>query len=235
MYKIAIVEDNVADAATIEANIENYFNLNGGSPVDVDKFTDGLFFIENYRPDYDIVMLDIQMPLLDGMRTAAKLREIDETMSLVFITNMAQFAIQGYEVNACGYLLKPIKYGDIEFLLKRLIPQIMRRRPREIVLRYNGVIKKIDVTDLYYVEVNAHYVTYHTNSGDYVCKCTMRETEEQLRDFEQLVRCSNSFIVNLRYVEECKNNIIRLGDAQISLSRSRRIAFKKKLAEYMGS
>ena len=187
MYKIAIVEDNVADAATIEANIENYFNLNGGSSVDVDKFTDGLFFIENYRPDYDIVMLGIQMPLLDGMRTAAKLREIDETMSLVFITNMAQFAIQGYEVNACGYLLKPIKYGDIEFLLKRLIPQIMRRRPREIVLRYNGVIKKIDVTDLYYVEVNAHYVTYHTNSGDYVCKCTMRETEEQLRDFEQLV------------------------------------------------
>ena len=156
MYKIAIVEDNVADAATIEANIENYFNLNGGSPVDVDKFTDGLFFIENYRPDYDIVMLDIQMPLLDGMRPAAKLREIDESMSLVFITNMAQFAIQGYEVNACGYLLKPIKYGDIEFLLKRLIPQIMRRRSREIVLRYNGVIKKIDVTDLYYVEVNAH-------------------------------------------------------------------------------
>lgn len=78
-------------------------------------------FIEQYRPDYDLIFLDIQMPGLNGMEAATALRKKDSSVLLVFVTNMAQYAVRGYDVNAAGFILKPVSYYDFLMRMRKCI------------------------------------------------------------------------------------------------------------------
>ncbi len=72
---------------------------------------------EHYRADYDIVFMDIELPGINGMEAAHRLREIDQQVILIFVTNMAQFAVKGYEVDALDYIIKPAQYGPLSIKL----------------------------------------------------------------------------------------------------------------------
>ena len=109
MFRIAIVEDEDACARLLEDYIRRYGET-AGDAFRTDRFPNGLEFIENYRPVYDVILMDIRMPLVDGMEAARRLRAQDEETALIFVTNMAQYAIKGYEVQALDFMLKPVQY-----------------------------------------------------------------------------------------------------------------------------
>ena len=107
MYKFAIVEDNEAAAEKLAGFLERYANENN-EVFEIIKFHDALDFLDGYRTVYDAVFMDIEMPGIDGMEAAHRLRRLDQKVILVFVTNMASYAVKGYEVNATDYIVKPV-------------------------------------------------------------------------------------------------------------------------------
>ena len=127
MAKIAVVEDNDAMRAQLCGFIAQYAQ-ESGRQLDVTAFSDGAQLVEPYRPGFDIIFLDIEMPTLGGMPTAERIRRQDPDVVLVFVTNMAQYAIRGYEVDALDFVLKPVSYYQFSTKLERALQRIQRRR-----------------------------------------------------------------------------------------------------------
>lgn len=109
MIRIAIVEDEDSYVKVLTGYLKQYETEHSLS-FQISVFHDGLDIVSEYKADYDIILLDIQMKHLDGMKTAEKIRELDEDVSFIFITSTIQFAVQGYLVDALGYVVKPVAY-----------------------------------------------------------------------------------------------------------------------------
>ena len=130
MAQIAVVEDNDAMRAQLCGFIAQYAQ-ESGHQLDVTAFSDGAQLVEPYRPGFDIIFLDIEMPKLGGMPTAERIRRQDPDVVLVFVTNMAQYAIRGYEVDALDFVLKPVSYYQFSTKLERALQRIQRRRGQQ--------------------------------------------------------------------------------------------------------
>ena len=112
MLQIAIIEDEADLAQQTKDNVVCYLNEHG-LEGNIAVFNDGMDIAENYKPIWDILLLDIEMPLLNGMSAPQKIREQDATVVMIFITRMAKYAIKGYEVDALDFILKPITYAQL--------------------------------------------------------------------------------------------------------------------------
>ena len=107
MLRIAIVEDEKDSLDRLTGLIKRY-EKERDCECGVSVFGDGMNFVSDYCRVYDVVFMDIEMPFLDGMHAARKLRELDPSVMLVFVTRLASYALAGYEVDAAGYIVKPV-------------------------------------------------------------------------------------------------------------------------------
>lgn len=151
MVHIAIVEDNPKTRTTLQAYIERY-QKESQNEFSIRVFEDGAEILKDYQPVFDVIFMDIQMKQVDGMTAAEKIREQDNTTLLVFITNMIQYAVRGYSVNATDYILKPINYFTFAEHMKRIDHILERKVKNYLVLNINSGIVKIDIMDILYVE-----------------------------------------------------------------------------------
>lgn len=118
MLRFAIVDDDPTDLQILKSCLEQY-KKDCGTAIEISAFTDGDELIEHYNSQFDLILLDVEMRFLDGMAAAHEVRRMDPEVVIIFVTNMAQYAIQGYAVDALDYILKPISYW---FELDILIP-----------------------------------------------------------------------------------------------------------------
>lgn len=120
MKNIAIIEDEEEALARIRGYLER-FSSESGESFRIVVYGNAIDFLEKYKPNYDIVFMDIKLPNMDGMEAAKKLRALDRFVALVFVTNMKQFAVKGYEVDALDFIVKPVKYPDFVLKLQRVL------------------------------------------------------------------------------------------------------------------
>ena len=179
--RIAIVEDDLAARQQLKTYVLKYFE-GREKEVELSVFCDGDEIVESYRADYDLIFLDIQMKRMDGMETAERIRQMDENVFLVFITNMANYAIRGYSVHALDFILKPVNYLMLQQLLSRVEHMLSRQPRRCIPLPTESGIIRMDVSQIYYVETESHAVTIETEKGAFRLRQSMRSMEEMLRE-----------------------------------------------------
>lgn len=236
MIKVAIIEDNAEDANRLKAFLNKYCE-DVKIKYDLIWFNNGMAFLDNLNSDFDVIILDIEMPMLDGMSTAKRIREIGSTSDILFVTNMAQYALQGYEVEAKGYLLKPITYFNFSEVMKKIIKGINARSAirEEIVVNTKQGIKIIKVSSLKYVEVMGHSLLFHTENGDVKCgRKTLKDLEKEL-DGANFARCSSCYMVNLDCISVITGNTITLFDGtSLFISRGKKQDFIKKFMDYTG-
>ena len=123
VYRVAIVEDETQYQEMFKAYVEKYAT-DKNLDIRIDIFRVGLDITENYEPKWDIILLDIKMQQQDGMSAAHIIREHDSKVLIMFITTLSQYAINGYEVGAMDYVLKPVEYEKFAFRFDRLIGNV---------------------------------------------------------------------------------------------------------------
>ena len=133
MLRFAIVEDDPATQKTV-ADCVRRFAAEYDETCSVAVFSDGDEILDEYKAAYDIILLDIEMARLDGIKTAELIRKLDEDVVIIFVTNMINFAVQGYAVNALDFVVKPITYLSFSQQLKKAASLIARRRRRYITI-----------------------------------------------------------------------------------------------------
>ena len=231
MIKIAIVEDNAADRDTLQAFLERY-SKEKKVPFEIKCFSDGDFFITEKTP-YDLIFLDIEMPRLNGMDTAKYVRNIDRRVKIAFVTNVTQYAVEGYSVEACAYFVKPLLYDDFALKFVRILNTIERDDNKTIEIKDTEKTVYLPLSEIFYLEVMGHYITYHTEKGNFVSRETLREAEKKFASF-CFARTGNSYIVNLAHVEQVDGEIVTVHGEKIKISRSRRQEFLFALAAFFG-
>lgn len=232
MYHIAIVEDEAAFAAQLQEYLEKYQEEND-IRFKVSVFEDGEDILKDYQPLYDIIMLDIEMPKVNGMQAAEQIREQDTDVTLMFITNMAAYAIRGYEVGALDFVMKPINYYTFAMKLTRVLKRTKQKAQQEILLTLPDGVKKLNVQQIYYVEVQNRMLSYHTEEGIFEMRGTMQSVEQMLSPYA-FVKCNHWYIVNLKHVSEVRKTTAIVAGHELEVSRRNRGAFLKALTEYVG-
>ena len=119
MIRIAIVEDEESYVKELTGYLKEYQNTYK-EELEITVYRDGDGITSNYRAQFDIILMDIQMKFMDGMSAAEEIRKQDSEVVIMFITNMTQYAIRGYEVDALDYILKPVSYFAFCQKLSRL-------------------------------------------------------------------------------------------------------------------
>lgn len=231
MIRVAIVEDEEKEIALLEEGLKRYFTEKG-CEYSHGVFRNGLEFLDSYQADFDVVLMDIEMPLLDGFKAAQKLREIDSVVSIIFVTNMSGYAIKGYEVGAIGFIVKPVTYFALQMNLNKAVARLSKNDSVNIVVTTRNSVNLISSDTLIYVEVMRHNIIYHTETDVISVRGNMKEVEERLRGLA-FERCNNCFLVNLKYVKSVENNFVYLANESLPVSRGRKKNFVEALMRFV--
>lgn len=233
VIKIAIVEDDEESAKALKNYLARYTDENKEQiDFDISYFKDGDEIVSNYNPRFDIIFLDIQMKRLDGMSAAHYIRKIDKEVVIVFVTHLAQYAIQGYAVGALDYLLKPIPYFAFAQQLKRSIDKLKKRQIKYLLIAAETGLMKMDISEIIFIESFKHKIIIHTKEEKHILTGTMKEMEHKLSN-QHFFRCNNGYLVNLAHVNSIKDHSAVLGSYNLIISRSRKKALLEALINYI--
>lgn len=233
MIRVAIVEDEQNSAEKLEQFTEEFGKANGIN-FTVARFSNAVDFLTGYKPVYDLVFMDILMPDLDGMKAAKKLREFDTKTLLIFVTNLSQYAVKGYEVDALDFIVKPVFYQDFALKMKKAVGLISLNENREFVIPIPGGMKRLSTKSIYYLEVVGHKLIYHTSGGEVVGYGSLSEMEEKLKD-DNFLRCNSCYLVNPKHIVSIKKYDIEISNgAVLQISQPKKKKFMADFAEWLG-
>lgn len=229
--KVIIVEDDKDAAAVLEEYLARYGEAKGVN-FDVRKYNNVSLFLANYNNSADLILMDIELPDGDGMNAIAKLRERDGEVAVIFVTNMSQYAVKGYEVRALDFIVKPVSYGNFSVKLAGAISVIRSRVGKDIWISNKEGKTCIRSTRIKYIEVNKHVLVYHTLDGDYTQSGVLSNVQSELEG-EPFSLCNRCYLVNLRYVTAVKQFDVFLGEQKLQISRPKRVTFMRDLNNYL--
>lgn len=185
-------------------------------------FEDGDALLQaHFEKPFDIILLDIVMPLLNGIAAAKELRERDKSVKVVFLSSSADFAVESYTVKASDYILKPVEPARLFRCLTDLIIEI-QGISRCITVKSLDATHRVPLTNIEYIESQGKHVLFFLSDGHAL------ETPEPLYAFEHALaaedcffKCHRSYIVNIQFIGSfsAKEVVMRSG-SRIPVSRS---------------
>lgn len=227
MLKIIACDDDVAFLDRLHRMIDRW-SSETGTAVDVALVTRGEDLLARHAASRaDIILLDMIMPLVNGMDTARELRQADTAVRLVFLTSSPEFALESYEVRAFDYLLKPVAYER----LAQLLDELSSMRPAatdELVIKTSFGYHALRLSDIEYAEARNKHVVFHLRDGrDIEALESFRSVEDRLEQNATFFKCHRSYQVNLRNIDHFdRTDIVMRSGACIPLSRSCKQGFQ---------
>ena len=231
MIHIALVEDEEEYRKVFLGYLRRY-EQESGRQFRISVFPDGEDIISSYKADYDLILMDIAMRFMDGMTAAEKIRELDQEVVIIFITNMPQFVMKGYAVDALDYVLKPVNYFAFSQRIERAISRMSRRREQYFTVPVRGGIRKLSVSNILYVEVQDHDLLFHTRNESILTRGSLAEVEAKLGN-AGFFRCNKYCLVNLAFADSLQGIDLVVAGEHIQVSRAKKKAILDALNNYL--
>lgn len=199
---------------------------------DIDTFSGGSSLYEAFlKNPFDLVFLDIEMPGIDGITLAKRLRTVSENVQIVFLTSHIEYALEGYEVNALRYLVKPVDMNKLSEVLKYI--QDKKNNSRQIMIKQEGEDIVIDLSDIIYMESMDKNVRIVTSQSEYITRYNISDYEEELKN-SGFLRIHRGYLISLSKVKKIvKNDVVMDGDISLPVSRSNIKTLKDALYAYV--
>ena len=187
-------------------------------------------WLEN--PNFDILLLDIEMRGQNGVELAKEIRLSDAKLAIIFITGFADYMSEGYDVSALHYLIKPVDenkfFGTLDKAVKNSDP---KKGAELLALNINREDIFIFMRDIIYIESSLHYIIINTTAEQYKIKMPLTEIESKLGG--GFFKCTRSFIVGLRYIRKIsKSEVILTNGVKIPLGRGLYKEINKAFIKY---
>lgn len=234
MYQICIVEDEREAARTLEGFLTR-FGEERGERFEVTHFSSAIDF-EMTRQAFDLVFLDIQMPGTNGMEAARLLRTYDDQTPIVFVTNLAQYAVHGYEVDALDFIVKPVTYYNFRMRMDKALRHIRRNGKRSLSIGTRDGMRVVAFADIEYVEVSKHDLSYHLygEPEPLVVYGSLKDFEAKVES-GPFVRISNSCLVNMNHVRSIRGSaLVMKGGSTLYFSRSQKKSAVATITAFLG-
>ncbi|MDQ5924775.1 LytR/AlgR family response regulator transcription factor [Romboutsia timonensis] len=232
MINIGICEDELHYRVNIKdmlGDILSTYSIN----YKIYEFSSGEELLSNYPKDLDILIMDIQMKIINGMDTARKIREFDQNLEIIFMTSFSEFMQEGYEVKAYRYILKPISERKISRNILPCINEIMKKKNNYLTINVKNYVDRIKIDSIVYIETDRPNILIYTNDNKYTTKMSISKIDKILRE-HGFFRCHNSYIVNLKLVESMNSNTLKIGEKYIPISKYRVKELKLALTNILG-
>lgn len=232
MINIGICDDELQHRETIKDILNKILNSHS-IQYNIYEYSSGEDLLNNYYNSLDILIIDIQMKLINGMDTARKIREFDDNVEIIFMTSFSEFMQDGYEVKAYRYILKPIEESKI---LKNILPcisEITSRKSNYLTINVKNYIDRIKIDSILYIETDIPNILIYTSDNMYSTKMSISKIEKILKEYG-FFRCHNSYIVNLKLIESMNGNTLTLKNKQIPISKYRIKALKLAMTNILG-
>ena len=234
MHRILIIEDSDEAANTLQSHIDRYA-AETGIECSVTRKISAFDLAGGDEAHYDLIFLDIELPGINGMEAAEAMREHDPETPIIFVTNLAQYAVHGYAVDALDFVVKPVEYYDFKLRMDKAMRKIWRTEQRSLSIPTDSGFRVVAVTDIAYIDVANHDLAYHLANGEtIIVRGTLSKTESSL-DGTTFVRISNNCLANMAHIKEIKGTDIHMANGDvIYFSRSRRKPALETIARYLG-
>lgn len=235
LITIAICEDEECVRKDLTDKL-NKFAENSKITIQILQFEDGSELINSYKIGINLIFLDIEMKITDGLTTAEEIRKIDETVGIIFLTSYTKYALLGYNVGAINYIIKPIHYTRLKREMERFIEKHHTASQEFIVITNDCGTYKVLLKDLKYIETQKGNVILHLAANKELTAYKSMKEMEQLLPAKLFQRCHTSYIVNMEYINRAKKLEIELLDEEIiPISQPKRKRFMEELTKYWGN
>lgn len=236
MLCVAVCDDEAAVRRQINEYLDRFAGETG-EELEISEFASANELIFNYPSGLDLILLDIGMNGTDGMDAAKQIRRFDEDVCIIFITAMAERAIEGYGVRAFGFVCKPVNYAEFRHELASAIRDIAKRAAEYPVLTVQSgrSTLMLPTKEIYYCEVRDHSLAICYRDRAEEARITIGEMEKRLHPYGFL-RCHASYLVNRRFIRRVgAQSLVLTNGREIPISQRRRKEFMEEIFEWYGS
>lgn len=231
--KIAVVDDSIEDAQRIITYLDQ-FQMEHNQTFQTKVFYASFDFLEEYRGEYDVIFLDIEMPGSNGLEVAREIRGRDQAVGIIFITSLAQYAIDGYEVQAIDFMVKPVGYYNFSMKLEKAFRFMESHKEQEIIINNKEGIFRIPVSDILYIEKDRDYLKFHNKQGCIHSRGSIKDMKAKL-DSLPFSECNSGCLVNLNYVKRVgKDSVTITSGQELPISRRTKKQFAQDYINFMG-
>ena len=234
MLRAAIIEDNDRDAESLQSHLKRYARENK-LEIETRRYDNGILFLEQYRGEYELVFMDIDMPAMNGMNVAKILRERDSHVLLIFVTALARFAVNGYEVDAFDFIVKPLQYNFFSAKMNRAVRKLASEPRQKMLIRSAEKTVSVFFDEIYSVDIFNHVLSFHLSDETVSTRGTMKDVMESLSG-GSFAMCNKSFVVNLKHVQRIDGDEVVLTNGErLPISRPRKKEFMQQIADFYGN
>ena len=234
MQNIVILEDQAEQADRMKQMLGKYAQAHPDFRYTLRHYERAIPLVTEYKCDADILFLDIQVPDMSGMEVARRIRAVDESVIIIFITMLTQYAIEGYSVGAFDYVLKPVRYEEFSAKMDRVC-RVLAHQNTAVTLevRSKEEIRLLNADDISFIEVSNHDILIHAY-GEVIRQWGNLKSYEDKLASSHFVRCNACYLVNLKYVRGINGDTGTVGSDMLTVSKAKRKEFLMAVAQYKG-
>ena len=233
MIRTLIVEDEPDEAQRLTEFVRRYGNAHAET-FQITWIKSAMEMLSD-KGHYDLVLLDIDLPGISGVEAAQLMRVYDETTPIIFVTNLAKYAVKGYEVGATGFIIKPVSWGNLSMNLDRALRTIKQNVGRSVMVSTDDGMRVIPFSQIIYVEVTGHRLTYHLEDGSTLeTRGSLGQIEDQLAG-TPIIRTAKSCLANMDKIMLVRPQGMQMVNGEVlPISRTRKREVMDAVTDYLG-